>query len=141
MKHRSRIYYTEQQKTLMRERWHKGDSLQQIAQLFDRNHSAVGQILSETGRIEPRQRHRSSTGRTRGDSPWCRARAGPCDRLPHHSSVRHPPSAMKFVVTGVAGPTGPRKLTRWPGIGRTAPMSALVQNRDVACLVAKRLQA
>ena len=40
-------------------RWRKGDSLQQIAQLFDRNRSSVEQILSETGEIEPRQRHRS----------------------------------------------------------------------------------
>ncbi len=33
MKQRPRIYYTETQKALMWERWQKGDSLQQIAQL------------------------------------------------------------------------------------------------------------
>ena len=38
MKQRPRIYYTETQKALMWERWRKGESLQQIAQLFDRNH-------------------------------------------------------------------------------------------------------
>lgn len=53
MKYRSRIYYTEQQKALMWERWQKGDSLQKIAQLFDRNHSVVQGILVRTGGIRP----------------------------------------------------------------------------------------
>ena len=35
---RVRIHYTERLKGLMWERWQKGESLQQIAQLFDRNH-------------------------------------------------------------------------------------------------------
>jgi hypothetical protein len=59
MKYRTRTYYIAQQKALMWERWRKGDSLQQIAQLFDRNHSSVEGILSRTGGIEPRRRHRS----------------------------------------------------------------------------------
>lgn len=59
MKQRPRIYYTESQKALMWERWRKGDSLQQIAQLFDRNHSSVQRILAETGGIQPAQRCRS----------------------------------------------------------------------------------
>jgi hypothetical protein len=41
MKQRRRIYYTETQKALMWERWQKGESLQHIAQLFDRNHSSM----------------------------------------------------------------------------------------------------
>ena len=59
MKYRTRIYYTEDQKALMWDRWQKGDSLQQIAQLFDRNHSSVQRILAETGGIRPPQRRRS----------------------------------------------------------------------------------
>ena len=59
MKYRTRIYYTEEQKALMWDRWQKGDSLQQIAQLFDRNHSSVQRILAETGGIRPPQRRRS----------------------------------------------------------------------------------
>lgn len=43
----------------MWERWRKGDSLQHIAQLFDRNHSSVQRILAQTGGIQPAQRHRS----------------------------------------------------------------------------------
>jgi transposase, IS30 family len=59
MKQRTRIYYSESQKALMWERWRKGESLQQIAQLFDRNHSSVERILAETGGIRPTQRCRS----------------------------------------------------------------------------------
>ena len=59
MKQRPRIYYTESQKALMWERWQKGESLQQIAQLFDRNHSSIQRILAESGGIRPAERSRS----------------------------------------------------------------------------------
>jgi len=64
MKQRPRIYYTEGQKALMWERWRKGESLQKIAQLFDRNHSSIHQILVETGGIRPTQRCRSKLALT-----------------------------------------------------------------------------
>ena len=54
-----RIYYTESQKALMWEHWKRGDSLQTIAQLFDRNHSSIERILAETGGIRPLQRCRA----------------------------------------------------------------------------------
>jgi transposase, IS30 family len=56
---RPRIHYTESQKALMWERWQKGESLQQIAQLFDRNHSSIQGILAATGGIRPAPRRRS----------------------------------------------------------------------------------
>jgi IS30 family transposase len=59
MKQRPRIYYTESQKARMWDRWRKGDSLQQIAQLFDRNHSSIERILAESGGIRPAPRCRS----------------------------------------------------------------------------------
>ncbi|MCA7955768.1 helix-turn-helix domain-containing protein, partial [Burkholderia seminalis] len=59
MKQRRRIYYTEPQKALMWERWRKGDTLHQIAQLFDRHHSSIQGILARTGGIQPAPRHRS----------------------------------------------------------------------------------
>ena len=59
MTRRSRIYYTESQKALMWDRWQKGDSLHQIAQLFDRYHPSIQRILAETGEIRPAQRRRS----------------------------------------------------------------------------------
>lgn len=59
MAQRPRIYYTESQKALMWEHWQTGESLQQIAQMFDRNHSSVQRILAETGGMRPPQRCRS----------------------------------------------------------------------------------
>src|SRR3977135_760028 len=59
MKQRPRIYYSESQKALMWERWRRGDSLQMLAQLFERNHSSIKQILAWTGGIRPAQRCRS----------------------------------------------------------------------------------
>jgi IS30 family transposase len=59
MKRRPRINYTEEQRALMWERWQKGDSLEHIAQLFDRNHPSIERILAETGGIRPLPRHRS----------------------------------------------------------------------------------
>ena len=41
MKYRKRIYYTEADKSLMWDRWQKGNSLHEIARLFDRPHSSV----------------------------------------------------------------------------------------------------
>ena len=59
MKQRPRIYYTETDKSLMWDRWQKGESLQSIAQLFDRNHSSIAGVLSRTGGIRPPPRRRS----------------------------------------------------------------------------------
>src|SRR6476660_1359127 len=67
MQQRPRIYYTDSQKALMWERWQKGESLQQIAQLFDRNHSSIQQILAATGGIRPAPRCRSRLALTLGD--------------------------------------------------------------------------
>ena len=59
MKYRTRIYYTEEQKAVMWERWQKGDSLHSIAKLFDRGHGSIAGILSKTGGIRLPKRLRS----------------------------------------------------------------------------------
>jgi len=59
MKRRRRIYYSTEQKNLMWDRWQAGDSLHEIARLFDRGHSSIQGVLSETGGIRPRPRRRS----------------------------------------------------------------------------------
>ena len=64
MKQRRRIYYSERQRALMWERWRAGESLQHIAQLFDRNHSSVPRILAQTGEIQPPPRRRSKRSLT-----------------------------------------------------------------------------
>ena len=60
MKYRTRIYYSEEQKAEMWDRWQKGESLHTIARLFDRGHSSIARILSLTGGIRPQKRRRSS---------------------------------------------------------------------------------
>jgi IS30 family transposase len=64
MERRPRIHYTDTQKALMWERWRKGETLQQIAKLFDRHHPSIARILGETGGIRPRQRRRSNSALT-----------------------------------------------------------------------------
>lgn len=59
MKRKPRIYYTDEQKALMWERWRRGESLQHIAQLFDRSHGAIQGILVRNGGISPARRSRS----------------------------------------------------------------------------------
>ena len=59
MKQRPRIYYTEEQKALMWDRWQQGDTLHSIARLFDRYHSSIQGILAETGGIRPAPLQRS----------------------------------------------------------------------------------
>jgi IS30 family transposase len=60
MKYRTRIYYTEEQKALMWDRWQKGDSLHAIAGLFDRHHSSIQGIFSAAGGVRPAKRIRSN---------------------------------------------------------------------------------
>jgi IS30 family transposase len=57
---RSRIHYTESQKAQMWSRWQQGESLHDIARLFDRFHTSVRGILAESGGIRPSPRRRSS---------------------------------------------------------------------------------
>ena len=64
MKYRKRIYYTEADKALMWDRWQKGDSLHEIARLFDRHHGSIRGILERTGGIRPPVRRRSSRSLT-----------------------------------------------------------------------------
>ncbi len=59
MKQRARIYYTETDKALMWDRWQKGESLNSIARLFDRHHSAIQGVLARTGGIRPPEKKRS----------------------------------------------------------------------------------
>ena len=54
-----RIYYTEADRSLMWDRWQKGDSLNAIAHDFGRSHSSIQGIFARTGGIRPPQRQRS----------------------------------------------------------------------------------
>ena len=64
MKRRPRICYSASQRALMWEHWRKGETLHQIALRFDRHHSSIQGILSESGGIRPTERHRSRSALT-----------------------------------------------------------------------------
>src|SRR5271169_1732351 len=59
MNQRPKIFYSEGQKAIMWDRWQRGESLAKIARLFDRGHSSIQGIFSESGGIRPAQRVRS----------------------------------------------------------------------------------
>jgi IS30 family transposase len=58
-KYRPRTYYSKADKTMMWDRWSKGESLHSIARLFDRHHPSIRRILAHTGGIRPPTRRRS----------------------------------------------------------------------------------
>ena len=64
MERRARVRYTDSQKALMWERWRKGETLQQIAKLFDRHHSSIRGVLAPSGGIRPAERCRSDLALT-----------------------------------------------------------------------------
>ncbi len=67
MKYPTRIYYTETDKSLMWDRWQKGESLNSIARLFGRSHSSIQGVLARTGGIRPPPRRRSHRSLTLGE--------------------------------------------------------------------------
>jgi IS30 family transposase len=144
MKQRRRIYYSESQKALMWDHWRKGDSLQQIAQLFDRNHSSIQRILAETGGIRPDPRHRSRLGLTLAEREEI-SRA-----LVSDQSVRsiakllgRAPSTVSREINRNGGPEGYRAISAdqaaWERAQRPKTCK-LVENRALAHIVAKKLQ-
>ncbi len=56
MAYRTRIYYADADKELMRDRWQAGESLHSIARLFDRYHPSMQRILAQTGGVRPPKR-------------------------------------------------------------------------------------
>lgn len=127
MKQRPRIYYTESQKKLMWDHWQKGDSLQHIAQLFDRNHSSIQRILAETGGIRPAVRRRSRLALTLAEREEISRAvvAGNSIRSMAALLGEQPrPLAVRSDATVVKDATGLLKLIRLPGIARIGLRSA-----------------
>ena len=60
MRYRTRIYYTDSDKALMWDRWRAGDSLHEIARLFNRHHSSIRGIFKRSGGMRPASRLRSA---------------------------------------------------------------------------------
>ncbi len=144
MKQRPRIYYTESQKALMWERWQKGESLQQIAQLFDRNHSSVQGILSETGGIRPAQRCRSRLALTLAErEEISRAVVAGHSIRAIATSLGRAPSTISREIKRNGGHESYRAsqadLAAWDRAHRPK-LCKLAESRTLAHIVAGRLQ-
>jgi IS30 family transposase len=144
MKQKRRIYYTDNQKALMWERWRQGDSLQKIAQLFDRNHSSVMRILAETGGICPAQRSRSRLALTLAErEEISRSVVAGCSIRSIAASLGRSPSTVSREVERNGGQEGYRAnqadQRAWDRARRPKPCK-LVVNRALANIVASKLQ-
>jgi len=64
MKPSKRRFFTQTDKTLMWDRWQKGESLNSIARLLGTSHSAISGVLSKTGGVRPAERQRSRVALT-----------------------------------------------------------------------------
>ena len=59
MKYRRRIYYSAAQRAEIWDRWQRGESMNSIGRVFDRQSSSVFSVISPTGGIRPPDRKRS----------------------------------------------------------------------------------
>ena len=144
MKYRPRIYYTEEQKTLMWDRWQKGETLGSIARLFDRGHSSIQRIMAETGGIRPPKRRRSRLALTLGErEEISRGVVAGC-------SIRSIAATLGRAASTVSREiwrNGGRRCYRaseadqaaWDR-ARRPKTCKLVENRALACIVASKLQ-
>ncbi|EMB4310494.1 TPA: IS30 family transposase [Pseudomonas aeruginosa] len=144
MKQRPRIYYTESQKALMWDRWKAGDSLQQIARLFDRNHSSIQGILAETGGIRPISRRRSRLALTSVEREEI-SRALAVGQSIRHIAMRleRAPSTISREINRNGGCRSYRAnqadQATWDR-ARRPKLCKLVQSPKLAQLVAEKLQ-
>ena len=144
MKQRPRIYYTESQRALMWERWQAGDSLQQIAQLFDRYHSSIERILAESGGIRPPQRRRSRLALTLAErEEISRAVAAGQSIYSIATSLGRAPSTIYREIKRNGDQEGYRAnqadQAAWDRAHRPKTCK-LAENRTLAHIVAGRLQ-
>ena len=144
MKYRTRRYFTQSDKTLMWDRWQKGDSLHAIARFFDTSHSAVAGVFSKTGGVRPPQRRHSrmaltlvereeiSRGVATGQSLRCIA-----------ASLGRAPSTISREVNRNGGrqPYRANKAEQaaWDRAHRPKTCK-LAENRALAFIVAEKLQ-
>jgi len=144
MKQRPRIYYTETDKSLMWDRWQKGESLNSIARLFDRHHSAIQGILSRTGGIRPPQRERSGRALTLAErEEISRGVVAGQSMRSIAASLGRAPSTVSREINHNGGRRHYRanKAEQAAGDRAHRPKTCkLVQNRALARMVAKKLQ-
>jgi IS30 family transposase len=144
MKQRRRIYYSEAQKAVMWDRWRRGESLHDIAQLFERGHSSIQRILSETGGFRPPPRLRSRLALSLTEREEI-SRGIVCCRSMRAiaASLGRAPSTISREIRRNGGCRGYRASeadqAAWDQARRPKPCK-LVQNPALARVVAQKLQ-
>lgn len=144
MSQRPPIHYTDTQIGLMWDRWQRGESLHQIARLFDRHHSSVRRVLAETGGIRPAMRHRPDRALTLAEREEI-SRALMAGQSVRSVAVRlsRAPSTISREIRRNGGPERYRAncadQRAWDRARRPKPCK-LVQHRTLARLVAAKLQ-
>ncbi len=144
MKQRPRIYYTEEQKSLMWDRWQKGESLHSIARLFDRQHPSIQRIFAETGGIRPAPRRRSPRALTLAErEAISRGMVAGRSMRSIASSLGRAPSTVSREIRGNGGQRRYRASeadqAAWDRAHRLKSCK-LAQNRALARIVARKLQ-
>jgi IS30 family transposase len=144
MKQRPRIYYSASQRALIWERWRKGETLHQIARLFDRYHSSIQGILAEVGGIRPIERHRSRSALTLIErEEISRGMAAGKSIRAIAASLGRAPSTISREIRRNDGPQGYRASqadqAAWDR-GCRPKVCKLVKNRGLAHLVASKLR-
>src|SRR5512135_1018969 len=144
MKQRPRIYYSASQRALMWEHWRKGETLHQIARLFDRYHSSVHRILAQSGGIRPAERHRSNSALTLIEREEISRGIVECrSTRAIAAALGRAPSTISREIRRNGGPQGYRASqadqAAWDR-GCRPKVCKLVQNRELAQLVASKLR-
>jgi len=144
MKRRPRISYTEEQKTLMWDRWKKGDSLGSIARLFDRHHPSIERIIREHGGIRPPERRRSACALTLAErEEISRGIATGYSIRSIAASLSRAPSTISREIKRNGGQRGYRAnqadQAAWDRAHRPKTCK-LVENRALARIVGRKLQ-
>jgi len=144
MERRRRIFYSAAQRALIWDRWQKGETLHQIAKLFDRYHSSIQRIVTESGGIRPRDRRRGriALSLTEREEISRAVVAGQSMRLIAASLGRSPSTISREIKRN--GGTAEYRANRadqaaWDRACRPK-VCKLVRNRVLAHLVASKLR-
>ena len=144
MERRPRICYTESQRALMWERWRKGETLHQIAALFDRHHPSIRGVLAASGGIRPRERRRSNSALTLSErEEISRGVVEGRSMRSIAASLKRAPSTVSREIRRNGGSEGYRASradqAAWDRALRPK-VCKLVRNRPLAHRVASRLR-
>jgi IS30 family transposase len=128
----------------MWDRWQKGDSMHEIARLFDRYHSSVQRILSENGGVRPLPRKRSRLSLTLSErEEISRGMVTGCSLRSIAEQLGRSPSTVSREIHRNGGRRGYRAnradQAAWDRAHRPK-RCRLAENHALARIVAKKLQ-